>query len=173
MAKAAGNDEIRQDAQKRINLLTSKYADFSKASGLPTKVERLQVKGFRGVKVKDDLTQTENRRILKEKIEKGEIKLDINPEKQGRHLQNSDLYIEGRSYLLISMREAEEKIKKYSGTGNINISKAGQIKENIDFGTIIGVSIDKNSGTLAFTSKGKVHYSKTGTHIVPVKERIK
>lgn len=51
MAKAAGNDEIRQEAQKKINQLTSKYADFSKASGLPTKVERMQVKGFRSVKI--------------------------------------------------------------------------------------------------------------------------
>lgn len=52
IAKAAGDREMREEAQARINLLTNKYAKFSKAAGLPTKMERMQVKGFRAVKVK-------------------------------------------------------------------------------------------------------------------------
>jgi len=52
IAKAAGNDDLRREVQSRINLLTSKYAKLSKASGLPTKMERMQVKGFRSVKAK-------------------------------------------------------------------------------------------------------------------------
>lgn len=53
MAKAAGDDDLRREAQARINLLTSKYAKLSKESGLPTKMERMQVSGFRPVKVKE------------------------------------------------------------------------------------------------------------------------
>jgi hypothetical protein len=50
MAKASGDDDLRREAQYKINLLTSKYAQMSKASGLPTKMERMQVGGFRRVK---------------------------------------------------------------------------------------------------------------------------
>ena len=41
---------MRREAQYRINLLTNKYAKLSKESGLPTKMERLQMAGFRKVK---------------------------------------------------------------------------------------------------------------------------
>lgn len=51
-AKAAGDDDLRQKAQQKINLLASKYDKFSKAADLPTKMERLDVKGFRSVKIK-------------------------------------------------------------------------------------------------------------------------
>ena len=42
IAKAAGDDVMRREAQYRINLLTSKYAKLSKESGLPAKMERLK-----------------------------------------------------------------------------------------------------------------------------------
>ena len=52
IAKAAGDREMREEAQAKINLLTSKYAKFSKAAGLPTKMERARVAGFRNISVK-------------------------------------------------------------------------------------------------------------------------
>lgn len=52
IAKASGNEEMRQDAQLKINQLTSKYAKLSKGCELPTKMERMNVKGFRSVKIK-------------------------------------------------------------------------------------------------------------------------
>ena len=55
-AKSAGDDELRREAQERINLLTHKYKQFSDASGLPTKMERASVAGFRKVKTKSELT---------------------------------------------------------------------------------------------------------------------
>ena len=55
-AKSAGDDELRREAQERINLLTHKYKQFSDASGLPTKMERASVSGFRKVKTKSELT---------------------------------------------------------------------------------------------------------------------
>jgi len=50
MAKAAGDDDLRREAQGNINLLASKYNDFCKASGLPTRAERMNVSGFKAVK---------------------------------------------------------------------------------------------------------------------------
>lgn len=52
IAKAAGDDDLRREAQYKINLLTNKYAKLADASGLPTKMERMDVRGFRSVKIK-------------------------------------------------------------------------------------------------------------------------
>lgn len=64
IAKAAGHREIQEAAQMRINLLASKYAKLSKASGLATKMERMQVKGFKSVKVDKMLTRDSNSDII-------------------------------------------------------------------------------------------------------------
>lgn len=42
-AKAFGNNELINEAKTKISLLTSKYAQFSKASGLSTKMERTRL----------------------------------------------------------------------------------------------------------------------------------
>ena len=65
MAKAAGDDDLRREAQGNINLLASKYNDFCKASGLPTRAERMNVSGFKVVKADENLTFIKNQSIIK------------------------------------------------------------------------------------------------------------
>ena len=109
--------------------------------------------------------------IIKAEIEKGNIKLEINPEKQDRHIKDRPEYREGRSYLTISVAEAQDIINAKSGTGVLLKDKDGKpVKERIDCGRIIGVDIDQNSGKETITDKATIHYSKTGTHLVPRKE---
>jgi len=64
IAKAAGNDDLRREVQGKINLLTDKYAKLSKTCELPTKMERMQVKGFRSVKTEKLLTNNSNSGII-------------------------------------------------------------------------------------------------------------
>ena len=169
IAKASGDEDLRREVQYEINLLTSKYAKLSEVSGLPTRMERMQVAGFRKVKTKSELTQSQNRAILKEKIENGEIKLDLNHEKQARHLKEV-AYIKGRSYLTITEDEIAEIIIKNTGTGYIHISnKNQQIKEVIDCGKIVGVDVNNKTGEETKTSRATIHYSKSGTHLVPAR----
>lgn len=54
IAKEAGDDEMRREAQMKINQLTGKYKDLSDAFGLKTKAERMAVRGYRPVKVTDN-----------------------------------------------------------------------------------------------------------------------
>ena len=54
IAKEAGDDEMRREAQMKINQMTDKYSDLSKTFGLPTKAERMAVKGYRKMKVSDE-----------------------------------------------------------------------------------------------------------------------
>lgn len=67
IAKASGDDIMRREAQYKINLLTGKYAKLSKESGLPTKMERMQMAGFRHIKIDEHLTFIENQSIIKSK----------------------------------------------------------------------------------------------------------
>ena len=49
MAKASDNNELVQEAQERISQLTQKYKELSDISGLPTKMERMRVPGYKRV----------------------------------------------------------------------------------------------------------------------------
>ena len=52
LAKESGQDDLVRDAQKNITDLTKKYKDLSQASGLPTKMQRLRVSGYKRTKTK-------------------------------------------------------------------------------------------------------------------------
>lgn len=58
MARASGDNELAQEAQKNINLLTSKYNQFNKVSGLPPQLERTRVLGYRKIKVEEKPVNT-------------------------------------------------------------------------------------------------------------------
>lgn len=49
LAKASGNNELVGEAQERITILTHKYNELSKVSGLPTKPQRLRVAQYKRV----------------------------------------------------------------------------------------------------------------------------
>lgn len=49
LAKASDNNELVGEAQERITILTHKYNELSKASGLPTKPQRLRVSNYKRV----------------------------------------------------------------------------------------------------------------------------
>lgn len=51
IAKASGNKELVQESQSKITQLTRKYKQLSDVSGLPTKMERMRVSGYKRVKV--------------------------------------------------------------------------------------------------------------------------
>ncbi len=51
LAKASGDTELIEQSQNKIRLLTSKYNDLCKASGLSPKKQRMSVTGYRKVKV--------------------------------------------------------------------------------------------------------------------------
>lgn len=51
LAKESGNKDLLNDSQSKIDQLTDKYRELSKESGLPTKMERLSVSGYRRTKV--------------------------------------------------------------------------------------------------------------------------
>lgn len=53
MAKASGNNELIAESQTKIRQLSQKYKELSDVSGLPTKMQRLQVADFKRVNLKE------------------------------------------------------------------------------------------------------------------------
>lgn len=123
----------------------------------------------------EDLTNERNRRILKEKIAKGDITLTLNPEKQNPHILGSDEYnpSNNKSYFDIAVEELQQIVDENHATGEIRIKSNGQIKEVIVFENECGTVIDKNGEFIERTNRATIHYSKKRTHIVPTKKEDK
>ena len=84
---------------------------------------------------------------------------------QGKHIPGHKNYREGRSKLTISMSDADKLIREKGGTGKMVAHNSN--RERVDFGIVIGFYVDNETGTSLPTSKGIIHYSKSGAHIVP------
>ncbi|WP_373899289.1 polymorphic toxin type 50 domain-containing protein [Haloimpatiens sp. FM7315] len=118
---------------------------------------------------KDDLVnKTQN--VIND-IKNGEYPLKILEGKQGKHIIGHNNYIEGRSYLTISLEEIQELVNKYAGTGEIrfNSNDEWDKKEIIKVDRDIGVNVNNKNGEKTSTNRFKIHYSNKGTHIVPMR----
>lgn len=77
IAKAAGDDELRRLEQQKINAITQQYKAFSEAAGLPTRMERMSVSGYRRVRAANELTNTRKNDIIRMGSDKDlNIKID-------------------------------------------------------------------------------------------------
>ncbi|EIT0950645.1 hypothetical protein DLS44_13450 [Staphylococcus pseudintermedius] len=102
----------------------------------------------------------------------------MNVEKQNRHQLGHQLYEDYKkknlqkgkaipSYTLLDNSELNSLIHQKAGKGSLIADDFGnwKNKEIIDFGKIIGK--DYIDGEFIETKRGTVHYSKTGSHIIP------
>ena len=87
----------------------------------------------------------------------------INREKQSKHIPGSPYYVLGKSIFLGTAQDAEQLIKQFGGKGEW----IDPNRERVDFGKAIGVYVNYETGQEVITTKGIIHYSKNGAHIVP------
>lgn len=92
--------------------------------------------------------------------------LKVNPEKQKRHMAGDKSYIPGRSVIILPMEKIQELVYEKAGSGTIARMNAEQIQEILDFEIEVGYTVNRK-GEAAKTSFVKIHYSKTGVHVVP------
>lgn len=147
-------------------------------------------KAKKEVKVRKELEKLEKHRAeqkeMRERftnaVKDGIIKAEINEQKQADHIKGTNEWrrrletelangnqIEP-SYLTISMEEAAELIKRYSGTGQFLYKEDPNYipkKEIIKHDSKIGMYIDQYTGEMFETDSFRIHYRKTGAHIVP------
>jgi RHS repeat-associated protein len=86
----------------------------------------------------------------------------VNIARQGKHVVGHKNYIPGRSRLTADPTKLAERAGTGKQVGEIPVGSPGS-KERIDFGEVIGYWNDQP------TTKGIIHYSKDGIHIVPAR----
>lgn len=158
-----------EEASAKISKWQAAQRDFIDQTGLKRQYGREQIYTNNVVKSgKDSIIN-----IIQKKIKTGKQPLKIETGKQGKHIIGHKNFIEGRSYLTISIEEAQEIANKYAGNGTILLDKDGKWKmqEIIEADRIIGIDVDDISGNEIKTNKAKIHYSKKGIHIVPYTNR--
>ena len=87
----------------------------------------------------------------------------VNAGKQGKHIVGNNNFIEGRSVFNGTVDDAQRLVDNFAGTGEW----IGTNKERVNFGEVIGQYVNPTTNEAVDTTVGIIHYSKTGTHIVP------
>lgn len=174
--KAAGLEEDAHAVTARIRRLNKEYEAFSEAAGLPLQRERMKVtytdvaseQMASALKIQRDAEAP-----IRQAIRSGGYPLEINPEKQARHM--AGMAIPGRSVITVSMEELQAIINAKAGSGKIIFTDdftKWKNTEIIDAGKEIGYTINRN-GDIIIAKSIKIHYSKSGTHGVPFSGRWK
>lgn len=176
--QGAMRDYLRQHSFLHRDYAREKYYD-----GPYTKAKK-EIKVRKELKKleKHRAEQKEMRERFTNAVKDGIIKTEINEQKQADHIRGTNEWhrrletdlANGKqvepSYLTISMDEATKLIKRYSGTGKLLYKEDPTYipkKEIIKHDSKIGMYIDQSTGEMFETDSFRIHYRKTGAHIVP------
>ena len=197
VAEKLGDDDLIDKYKAKIGTQTSALKDYvDKHPFLKRDEEREKyyddpyTKAKKEIKVRKELEKLEKHRAEQKEmrkrftnaVEDGIIKAEINEQKQAEHIKGTNEWYRRLetelangnqiepSYLTISMDEAAELIKRYSGTGKFLYKENPDYipkKEIIKHNRKIGMYIDQRTGEMFETDSFRIHYRKTGAHIVP------
>ncbi len=173
------------DAAAKLSTWRAKEKDFCQQTGLKRQGDRSQITGFgrkEAAKASAITRAVEKPRVSEYNKRQEEIRTlirsDATPKtihagRQNKHIKSSKGYIPGRSYIYGDLEEAQRLVNQYHGTGRATISRSGRWtnKEIVCSDKAIGVAVDPSTGKETETRRFAIHYSKKGTHIVPVEEK--
>ncbi len=93
--------------------------------------------------------------------------------KQNKHIEGTEEYKKAikagnhPSRLTIDSKEQQRLVDKYVKEGKATKRGDGSIRIKFTHGEIIGVCVSEDGSKEQNTNTGMIHFSKTGTHIVP------
>ena len=96
----------------------------------------------------------------------------LNRGNQLKHIREEGRDIGNRSFLYGTLKDAQELVNEYSGTGELRFDRKGNWthKEFVKVDFVIGEWRNLETGISTPTHRFTIHYGKKGTHIVPAKE---
>ena len=189
--QAAGLDT--SEATAKVREWNGKHKDFLEQTGLKADGTRtvvgkggalseerrkmLELKQREAYNKKQEALKKEEERSKKAKeiralIRSDEVSKTIHAGAQNKHIPTSKGYIEGRSFILGGLDEAQKLVDQYAGTGEVVLTRKDEWanKEVIVADNEVGMAVDPETKNATSTKKFVIHYSKRGTHIVPAKE---
>jgi len=83
--------------------------------------------------------------------------------RQAKHLRGQPNYDASKSTITLSIQELQRLVELKAGTGTWRQAN----REVVDFEVAIGLFRDLGTGELHRTTRGTIHYSKSGVHVVP------
>lgn len=83
--------------------------------------------------------------------------------KQAKHLPGQPNHDASKSTITVSITQLQQLVELKAGTGTWYPSN----REAVDFGVVIGIHRNLKTGDGRPTTRGTIHYSKTGAHVVP------
>lgn len=111
------------------------------------------------------------RHVQKEAIRK-ELKIDV--DKQNKHIVGKHNFEPKRRRSELEHPDPQGLVNKFAGKGKPEgktLAGSPGHKEIVNFGEFIGYTVDENTGEKIATTWGKIHYAKSGVHIVPTNPR--
>ena len=88
--------------------------------------------------------------------------------KQAKHLPGHPNHDITKSTITISFRELQTLLEYKAGTGEWR----GINRETVDFQVTIGLYRNPRTGRTTSTTRGTIHYSKAGAHVVPARPHV-
>lgn len=83
--------------------------------------------------------------------------------KQAKHMPGQQNHDPSKSTITVSITDLQRLVELRAGTGTWRQSN----RETVDFGAVIGLYRDRYTGISHQTTRGTIHYSKTGAHVGP------
>ncbi|AFZ26564.1 hypothetical protein Cylst_4484 [Cylindrospermum stagnale PCC 7417] len=172
LGDAAGKPIKAARNGKRILKLRKEIAELIQI------IEKLSPEARRASGKTGDAVTQQMKRVLeptlqnpvKKPVKVSQSHLKIESAKQGKHQAGHNNFIPGRS--AFTHPNPQQLVNKFAGKGqpanNYQKLQPGY-RERVDFGEVIGTYSDPTTGKMLPTSKGIIHYSKNGVHIVPSK----
>ncbi len=87
--------------------------------------------------------------------------------RQAKHMPGQPNHDPTKSTITVSLPRLQQLVEEKAGTGQWR----GANREIVDFGVTIGTFTDPRTGVTSVTSRGTIHYSKAGSHVVPTSPR--
>ena len=104
--------------------------------------------------------------ILQERVDSGKISMTVNTQKQDRHMREDK--VNKNSYLTISLDEVQDIVNDRTLYKDFYLNDDDrQIKAIVECNKRIGFVYDELTGKKIPTNRATIHFSKTGTHLVP------
>ncbi|MDO5714342.1 MAG: polymorphic toxin type 50 domain-containing protein [Tissierellia bacterium] len=192
MYDAVGDKEQFTIESVKLQRLRKEYKKFTKASKLKSQVYRSQAAGYNKsisskqvwankkaekeakklYKTKDPLASYLKDLPLRKEIKTNPNYKVVREGKQDLHLGNLR-NIKMKSQFMNTKEEVEKIIFEHMGKGEIFDKRKTHLKELIEDTRLKGKIYDEATGVIKDTSKGTIHYSKKGVHLVPTLRSFK